>query len=51
VQGVIVGGAVGIVRVGTSVARGIQTGLLRAYALLLILGVAALALYFLIQSS
>jgi NADH-quinone oxidoreductase subunit L len=51
VQGVIVGGAVGIVRAGTSFARGIQTGLLRAYALLLILGVAALALYFLIQSS
>jgi NADH-quinone oxidoreductase subunit L len=51
VQGVIVGGAVGIVRAGTSFARGIQTGLLRAYALLLLFGVAALALYFLIQSS
>jgi NADH-quinone oxidoreductase subunit L len=51
VQGTIVGGTVGIVRLGTSLARGLQTGLLRAYALLLIFGVAALALYFLLQSS
>jgi NADH-quinone oxidoreductase subunit L len=51
VQGTIVGGATGIVRVGTSVARSIQTGYLRAYALLLLLGVAALALYFLLNSS
>ncbi len=48
VQGTIVGGATGIVRVGTSFARAIQTGYLRAYALLLLLGVAALTLYFLI---
>ena len=39
------------VRVGTSFARSIQTGYLRAYALLLLLGVAALALYFLLVSS
>jgi NADH-quinone oxidoreductase subunit L len=51
VQGLIVGGATGIVRAGTSFARSIQTGLLRAYALLLVLGGAALTLYFLIQSS
>ncbi len=51
VQGVIVGGATGLVRAGTSLARGIQTGVLRMYALLLLLGVAALTLYFLIQSS
>ena len=50
-QGTIVGGATGIVRVGTSFARSIQTGYLRAYALLLLLGVAALTLYFLISSS
>ena len=36
----IVGGATGVVRVGTSFARAIQTGYLRAYALLLLLGVA-----------
>jgi NADH-quinone oxidoreductase subunit L len=51
VQGTIVGGATGIVRVGTSLARAIQTGYLRAYALLLLVGVAALTLYFLINSS
>jgi NADH-quinone oxidoreductase subunit L len=51
VQGFIVGGATGIVRAGTSFARTIQTGFLRGYALLLLLGLAALALYFLIVSS
>ena len=51
VQGTIVGGATGIVRVGTSFARAIQTGYLRAYALLLLLGVAGLTLYFLLASS
>jgi NADH-quinone oxidoreductase subunit L len=51
VQGTIVGGATGIVRVGSSFARAIQTGYLRAYALLLLLGVAALTLYFLLNSS
>jgi NADH-quinone oxidoreductase subunit L len=51
VQGVIVGGAIGVVRVGTTFARAIQTGYLRAYALLLLLGVALLALYFLLASS
>jgi NADH-quinone oxidoreductase subunit L len=51
VQGTIVGGATGIVRVGTSVARSVQTGYLRMYALFLLLGVAALTLYFLITSS
>jgi NADH-quinone oxidoreductase subunit L len=51
VQGTIVGGTTGIVRAGTSFARAIQTGYLRAYALLLVLGVAGLTLYFLITSS
>ena len=40
-----------IVRAGTSVARAIQTGYLRAYALLLLLGAALVVLYFLIASS
>jgi hypothetical protein len=39
------------VRVGTSFARAIQTGYLRAYALLLMLGAAGLLLYFLISAS
>ncbi|MEA2363449.1 MAG: NADH-quinone oxidoreductase subunit [Thermoleophilaceae bacterium] len=51
VQGFIVGGATGVVRVGSSFARSIQTGYLRGYALLLLLGVALLALYFLLASS
>ncbi|MEA2479959.1 MAG: NADH-quinone oxidoreductase subunit, partial [Thermoleophilaceae bacterium] len=51
VQGTIIGGATGIVRVGTSFARAIQSGYLRAYAMLLLMGLAGLALYFLIVST
>ena len=51
VQGVVVGGAVGAVRAGSSFARAIQTGYVRAYALLLVIGVLGLGLYFLVQSS
>jgi NADH-quinone oxidoreductase subunit L len=51
VQGVIVGGTTGAVRAGTAFARSIQTGYLRGYALLLLLGVTGLALYFLIVAS
>jgi NADH-quinone oxidoreductase subunit L len=50
VQGTIVGGATGLVRAGTSVARTIQSGYLRGYALLLLIGVGGLGLYFLIAS-
>jgi NADH-quinone oxidoreductase subunit L len=51
VQGVLVNGTVGLVRAGTTLARSIQTGELRAYAFLLLAGVGALILYFLIVSS
>jgi NADH-quinone oxidoreductase subunit L len=51
VQGTLVGGATGIVRAGASIARGVQSGYLRAYALLLLAGVAAVGLYFLLQST
>jgi NADH-quinone oxidoreductase subunit L len=51
VQGFLVGGAVGVVRAGSTLARTIQTGYVRAYALLLVIGVLGLALYFLVQSS
>jgi NADH-quinone oxidoreductase subunit L len=51
VQGFIVGGAVGVVRAGSGVARALQTGYVRAYALLLVFGVVCLGLYFLVQSS
>jgi len=51
VQGVVIGGAAAAVRSGTAIARGLQSGYLRAYALFLILGLSALGLYFLLQSS
>ncbi len=51
VQGTIVGGTTGVVRAGSSFARAIQAGYLRGYALLLLIGLGALALYFLIVSS
>ena len=51
VDGFLIGGTTGVVRAGSSFARAIQSGLIRAYALLLVLGVAGIALYFLIVSS
>ena len=51
VQGAIIGGATGSCAPGTSFARAIQSGYLRAYALLLLIGMFGLALYFLIVSS
>jgi NADH-quinone oxidoreductase subunit L len=51
VQGVFVGGATNVVRAGSSIARAVQTGYLRSYALLLLAGLSGLALYFLIASS
>jgi NADH-quinone oxidoreductase subunit L len=51
VQGVLVGGTVRLVQAGSSFARGIQTGELRAYAGLLLCGVGGLVLYFLIVAS
>jgi NADH-quinone oxidoreductase subunit L len=51
VQGFIVGGASRVVSAGSALARGVQTGYLRAYALLLLVGASAVLLYFLIASS
>jgi NADH-quinone oxidoreductase subunit L len=51
VQGVVIGGATSVVRAGTGLARGIQTGYLRAYALVLVIGLSGLGLYFLLQAS
>src|SRR6478672_7867709 len=48
VQGFVVDGAVGVVRAGTNFARAIESGYVRAYALLLVIGGVGLALYFLI---
>jgi NADH-quinone oxidoreductase subunit L len=51
VQGTIVGGATGVVRAGTSLARSVQTGYVRLYALGLLVGLGGLLLYFLISST
>jgi NADH-quinone oxidoreductase subunit L len=51
VQDVVVGGSTAVVRAGSSIARGLQSGYLRSYAVLLVTGLAGLALYFLIASS
>ncbi|HEY3759524.1 MAG TPA: NADH-quinone oxidoreductase subunit L [Solirubrobacteraceae bacterium] len=50
VDGTLVGGSTGIVRAGSAAVRALQTGFLRYYAALLVLGVGALGLYFLLQS-
>jgi NADH-quinone oxidoreductase subunit L len=50
VDDAIVGGATSLVRAGSASVRSIQTGLLRYYAALVVLGVAALGLYFLLQT-
>jgi NADH-quinone oxidoreductase subunit L len=51
VQDVLIGGSTAVVRAGSSLARGLQTGYLRSYAALLVTGLTGLALYFLITSS
>jgi NADH-quinone oxidoreductase subunit L len=50
VEGAIVGGATTVVRACSASVRAAQTGLLRYYAALLVLGVSALGLYFLLQA-
>ena len=47
----LVNGTVGVVRAGSSVVRGAQDGFLRVYAALVLVGVALVALWFLLQSS
>ena len=51
VNGTLIGGTSGIVRAGSAAVRAAQTGFLRAYAALLLLGVVGVGLYFLIQSA
>ncbi|MGA9284276.1 MAG: NADH-quinone oxidoreductase subunit L [Solirubrobacteraceae bacterium] len=50
VDGVFIGGATSLVKAGSASVRAIQSGLLRYYAALVVLGVAALGLYFLLQT-
>jgi NADH-quinone oxidoreductase subunit L len=50
VDGALVGGTTLVVRAGSAAVRAAQSGLLRSYAAMLVLGVGAVALYFLLQS-
>jgi NADH-quinone oxidoreductase subunit L len=50
VEGGLVDGTVGVVRAGSAAVRAVQSGLVRYYAALLVLGVASVGLYFLLQS-
>ena len=50
VQDTIVGGTTGIVRAGSAAVRAVQSGFVRYYAALLVLGLTAVGLYFLLQS-
>jgi NADH-quinone oxidoreductase subunit L len=51
VNGTLIGGTSGLVRAGSAAVRAAQSGFLRAYAALLLFGVVAVGLYFLIQSA
>jgi len=51
VDGALVGGTSGIVRAGSAAVRALQTGLLRSYAGLVVAGLAAVVLYFLIRAA
>ena len=46
----MIGGSTGLVRAGSALVRATQSGLLRVYAGLMLVGVAGVALYFLLQS-
>jgi NADH-quinone oxidoreductase subunit L len=50
VQDTLVGGTTGVVRAGSAAVRAIQTGFVRYYAALLVLGVAGVGFYFLLQT-
>jgi len=50
VDGAVIGGTTGVVRAGSAAVRTVQSGFLRYYAALLLLGVTAVGLYFLLQS-
>ncbi len=51
VNGLLVGGTSGVVKAGSAAVRALQTGLLRGYAALVIGGLAAVLLYFLVRSA
>jgi NADH-quinone oxidoreductase subunit L len=51
VNGTLIGGPSSLVRAGSAAVRAVQSGFLRAYAALLLVGVGVVILYFLVQSS
>jgi NADH-quinone oxidoreductase subunit L len=51
VSGGLTGGGTGVVEAASAIVRRLQTGLLRSYAAMMILGLSAIALYFLVQAS
>jgi NADH-quinone oxidoreductase subunit L len=50
VDGALVGGATGVVRLASAAVRGVQTGYLRYYAAALLMGITSLGAYFLISA-
>jgi NADH-quinone oxidoreductase subunit L len=50
VNGVLIGGSTGLVRAGSALVRGTQSGMLRVYAGLMLVGIAGVGFYFLLQS-
>jgi NADH-quinone oxidoreductase subunit L len=50
VEDTLIGGATGVVRAGSAAVRAAQSGFVRYYAALLVLGVAGVGCYFLLQS-
>ena len=50
IDGLLVGGSTGAVRASSATVRALQTGFLRAYAALVLLGIAALLLYVLVAA-
>jgi NADH-quinone oxidoreductase subunit L len=50
VNGLLIGGTTGLVRAGSALVRGTQSGILRVYAALMLIGIAGVGLYFLLQS-
>jgi NADH-quinone oxidoreductase subunit L len=51
ISGVFMGGTTAAVRAGSAAVRAVQSGYLRYYAALLLLGLTALALYFLVAGT
>jgi NADH-quinone oxidoreductase subunit L len=50
VNGTLVGGTTGLIRTGSAAVRAVQSGFLRSYAALVLVGAAAVGLYFLLNA-